>query len=295
MVETISLPIYPKGKCSHDWIYAISGSDCDGNSTPATVSSLSVYTQSPTSVKCRLDEVQSALTSLNEGYDMMGSESRLIGRGASGCVWSAVCRRSGAIVAVKTVSKPAYGSTWFPETTLLQRVQNVPGVVRHVESFADEDCEIIVMELCQGSDLQTLQVGELMLCQLKIIFRDLLMCIGEIHHRGISHGDIRLENVIAYFGTNQVSHTIRPCIKLIDFGSSISGTAEACVDYISAGKLLFELVIGYRASVAEILAYRELHARYENVFDLVKMLLNTTPTNFLQTGKYALNHAWLLD
>lgn len=291
---TLSLPVFLKGKVHVDGIYTPRGGESTGRRTPTTGSPSSLDDMSPADVQCSGDETYSAFSLLQNRYEMLDGKSILLGSGASGCVWSATCKVGYEAVAVKTIGKPAYGSRLSRESDLLRRVQNIPGVVKLLAVFGDEDNDIVVMELCKGKDLQQWNIGQLNIGHFKSIMRDLIVCLIGIHRRGISHGDIRLENVIANINPTSNKTGGGPCIRLIDFGSSVSGTAEACNDYISTGKLLFELLAGSRAASDDAMRRELLPMKDHGASDLISLLLGATSSNYSVIGARALNHAWLL-
>ena len=292
MVPTISLPFVSRGSVQCDGIYTPRVCDVAGLRTPTTVSPISVYALSPTSSPQSFHDYHNAFSDLQGRYDLLTGTSKLIGSGGNGCVWSAKCKSSDLDVAVKSVSKPAYRSTQPQESDILRIVQRIPGVVRLFDVFQDDDYEILVMEFCEGRDLQQWKIGELRDNDCKLIVKDLLACLREIHSRGVSHMDVRLENVIVNaprsLGVNQET----PCVRLVDFGSGVSNTKLACNDLIGTGKLLFELVAGLRIG-EQMMTASEMHAVQDSAAsDLIDMLLSATPTNYSDIAESATNHPW---
>lgn len=290
MVSTISLPFFLKGRDQLESVYTPRKSGSFGERTPTTCSPCSSMDISTQFSAAHLKSSQGALAQLHEHYDIMAANSRMLGSGASGCVWSGTKRVGGRHVAVKIVDRPAYATFLHTESTILEQVQGITGVVRLYESFSDNDHEILVLELCHGRDLQSWPTGNLLTSQIQHILRELLFCVNQLHDFGISHGDLRLENVMVDLTCTDIGAERCPCVRLIDFGSSVDTNAEAYVDYVSAGKLLFELMAGYRTSSGEIVA-DSTHLD-SCAMDLVRLLISTTNANYSENRSHALTHAW---
>ena len=265
-----------------------------GVSTPTTFSSRTVGgSASPVSSVSAWDfQGVDALTSLHLNYDLIDENSRLIGSGASGSVWSARSRVDSSEVAVKTIPKPAYSADVTSETELLRSVQTVRGVVKLVQAFSDADNEIIVMELCEGKDLQCWN-NKMTLAQTKHVVFDLLQCLCDVHNVGISHRDVRLENVIA--APSGVEGKMK--VTLIDFGSAVGDTAEACIDLHGLATIVSELITGVRCCASEDLCLpgfvpSELVTTDELALDLVTLLMSATRDSREEVSCRALDHAW---
>lgn len=151
------------------------------------------------------------LRALHARYDL---QERL-GAGCAGTVVRAIERASGQEVAVKIVSKRLLVGkecrmALAREVSVLSKVQH-PGVVRFCNAFEDTDFVYISTEYCCGGDLhQCLRargggMGERE--ALKYV-RQVLDALSYLHKRGISHCDVKLENVSLVEGR----------AKLIDFG-----------------------------------------------------------------------------
>lgn len=226
-------------------------------------------------------------------YDLLGDQSSLLGTGASASVWSAKVRSSGEYVAVKTVCREAYSKdVSHTESDVLWCLQNVPGVVRIIDSFDDGDQEIIIMELCAGLDLQQWSQSEMSLRTIKSIVFNLLLTLRDVHLQGYTHMDIRLENVVAVRAVDADDVSI----KLVDFGSSINSNAEAFVDIQNTGKLLYELLTGHRFSgdfaVSSLKSGNDLD---DQVCDLMGTLVNVDSMNYIHVTSKAILHGWFRE
>lgn len=232
-----------------------------------------------------------ALTSLHLNYDLIDDSSRLIGSGASGAVWSARNRTDSSEVAVKTIPRPAYSAGEVSESDVLRSVQSVRGVVRLIQSFTDPDIEIIVMELCEGKDLQCWN-SNMSLTQTKQVVFDLLQCLCDVHLAGVSHRDVRLENVIV--GPSGIEG--KENVTLIDFGSGVRDTGEACVDLHGLATIMSELIAGVRCCSSDDpfagFVPSELVASDIVALDLVTLLMSATKESCEEVSTRALDHAW---
>ncbi len=81
----------------------------------------------------------------------------------------------------------------------------------------------LVMELLTGKDLRTLMDGEeLGLKRIADILRQTLAALGEAHHVGITHRDVKPENILLEMRRGESSH-----VKVIDFGiAHVGGEAR---------------------------------------------------------------------
>lgn len=279
MSTGIFLPLIPRDKIR-------TGSDLvdytlvSDDSTPTTASPRSVDSTSPLGID--------ALSLLHQDYDLLGTECCMLGRGASASVWAATARSTGAHVAVKTVDRDAYCSFAMNEAEVLRNLQSVPGVVRIIDSYSDASNEIIVMELCSGTDLQRWDTEELDTRTVKSILLDLLTILRNIHQLGFAHMDIRLENIIG----DKSNITGVTSIKLVDFGSSIESVADAPIDIKNAGILLYELLSGIRFSEETYRPFSDLLVSDSTAAELIEMLMNASTDNVKCVIEKAMAHEW---
>jgi serine/threonine protein kinase len=106
-------------------------------------------------------------------------------------------------------SKPAIEK----EVRILQLAQGHPNVVKYKHHFMKDNKLYLVMEHA-GIDLHTYlsQLKTLKKKQLRDIFRQIVQAVSHLHSKSISHGDIKLENIMIN------PKTFRIC--LADFGHS---------------------------------------------------------------------------
>lgn len=140
-----------------------------------------------------------------------------LGEGASGSVFSAINRLTQENCCVKIIpkvegklsSKECFLHT---ECKVLQSI-NHPNIVKYVELIEDAKNYYLVEELCYGITLtKYMENGKILTDRaILIIMQQLLSAIQYIHYKGISHRDIKPDNIMI---------TQDYQIKLIDFGLS---------------------------------------------------------------------------
>lgn len=156
--------------------------------------------------------------SLEAEYELL----QVLGEGKTGQVVLARHRRSGAEVAVKLVpiaylDTPARQQALRSEIDILRNVR-YPSVLKLLAVFHESDRVAVVTEravggellpaLCDGDALGERDVAR--------IVRELLGVLAHLHARGITHRDVKLENVLSKAGEGQRAAT--SSVLLIDFG-----------------------------------------------------------------------------
>ena len=135
----------------------------------------------------------------------------------------AICRRTGNIVAIKTVDK-------IKHSTIIEQIKNEvsimklcqhPNIVKLLDVFETVSHIYIAMEYLPGGDLLTYfknrksKINEERVCQ---IVRQIVNALQYMKDRGIIHRDLKLENVLLVDGNDQSD------VKIADFGlSSLTG------------------------------------------------------------------------
>lgn len=96
----------------------------------------------------------------------------------------------------------------YMRTLLKLRHENV---VRYMRFFSDETSYYFVMERCPGVPLQDYVVGHSFWDEAAVrpLQRQLLQALSYIHHMGIVHRDVKMENAVV---------SPEGCLKLLDFG-----------------------------------------------------------------------------
>ena len=139
-----------------------------------------------------------------------------IGRGGFGVVYAAKRKSDGVEVAIKEVSKDVDTLTEdnVPlEVALMQRVNDVPGVIKLITYFDTSDKFYVVMERFNSKDLFDFitDQGPLPEHMTRELFMQLVDTVIKCHEKGVVHRDIKDENILIDVNTFK--------IKLIDFGS----------------------------------------------------------------------------
>ena len=136
-----------------------------------------------------------------------------IGRGGFGVVYAAKRKSDGVEVAIKKVSKDVDTLTVPLEVALMQRVNDVPGVIKLITYFDTSDKFYVVMERFNCKDLFDFitDQGPMPEHMTRELFMQLVDTVIKCHGKGVVHRDIKDENILIDINTFK--------IKLIDFGS----------------------------------------------------------------------------
>ncbi|VEU21077.1 DEKNAAC101961 [Brettanomyces naardenensis] len=140
----------------------------------------------------------------------------IVGSGAFATVKKAIERSSGETYAVKIISKKKALTGALEgvarELKILQKLHH-PGIVTLKAFYEDEDSYYLVMEYVSGGDLMDFvasygAVGE---AAGREIARQILLAIGYVHSKGISHRDLKPDNIL-------IAQDDPVTIKITDFG-----------------------------------------------------------------------------
>lgn len=183
--------------------------------------------------------------------DLTG-QPRVLGRGGYSCVHLASHIASARHYAIKVVTK----------RYLLKRdISNIrreisihsglahTNVVRFIEHFEDEETIRLVIEHCEGGDLQRYMQrpgGTQTLSEKSAIniFQHIVKAVAYVHQQGIIHGDIKPENVL-------ITKDLVSGVKLCDFGLSRHATDARYFRHTgSVSKVPFESKVGTAGYVA---------------------------------------------
>jgi serine/threonine protein kinase len=195
-------------------------------------------------------------------YRLLG----LVGQGQFGRVFCAVHRRTGKLVALKSLERHRFPTHKFlRELRILLSLQH-PNIVtcQALEQTASGRC--LVMDYCEGGTLRSLMMEDIHLNRsqsLKLV-ADILAGLDHAHQRGVVHCDIKPENIllsvtpsgwiarISDFGIARLSQELNEQ----DTGNTGSpaymaperfyGQYSPTSDLYAVGILLFELLAGYR-------------------------------------------------
>lgn len=159
----------------------------------------------------------------------------LLGKGGFGTVYSGTRLRDHHQVAIKHIAKEkvtgwdnlAISGHRIPlEITLLEKVNNIPGVIRMIDWFERPDSFIIIMERPEpAKDLFDFisEKGVLDEKMSRLFFRQVVETVISCHKAGVIHRDIKDENILVDLKTLK--------LKIVDFGSGAYLKDTAYTDF----------------------------------------------------------------
>jgi serine/threonine protein kinase len=176
-----------------------------------------------------------------------------LGSGSFSKVYSAINNETLQNVAIKIIPKP---SEVDKEILILKKL-NHPNLITFYEKIEPEKYHFIVQDLFQSKTLLQLvnETRGLSEDYTRTIFIQICNALAYLHHNNISHGDLKLENILVK----------NDQIKIIDFGlaseteyKEFSGSIQYCppesfceetyqgekADIWSAGVILFSMIAG---------------------------------------------------
>ncbi len=152
-----------------------------------------------------------------EHEDLTGQIGRiniehLLARGGMGDVYAGTDDLLGRPVAIKIMSKdlrfsPARRTAFLNEAKILSHLQH-PNICQIYDFFEARDRDVLVMELIEGYTLRT-QLQNDDITDANDLARQLAAALSTAHERGISHHDLKPENIMI---------TPQNQLKVLDFG-----------------------------------------------------------------------------
>jgi len=244
-----------------------------------------------------------------------------LGKGGHGEVYSAVRRKDGKKVAIKRIKKrnceKRRRKKLPSEVSILQQLQDVPGVVPLLDYHQSEGSHYIVMERFPCKDMfdfiseHPSGVGENVA---RDMFKQIVETVQHCRKKGFVHGDIKDENMLINTETKE--------INLIDFGSSdhwseevltrFGGTRDyAPPEWFLAGKVTAEGltvwslgILLYSLLCGDTPFQTDLHIRQEKISlpptisqaaaGLVQRCLEKNPDKRITLTDLS-THTWLVD
>jgi len=166
---------------------------------------------------------------------------RLIGSGGMGAVWAAHNVALGVAVALKflvpAADREATACRLHNEARLLASIKHPSLVAVHDVGVCDQgadDADFIVMELLEGSDLDTLLLerGALPAVEVVRLMLPILDGLRAAHAQGVIHRDIKPGNIFLA----KVQGRIIP--KLVDFGAALAAKSQVDARLTHAGTVI---------------------------------------------------------
>lgn len=255
-------------------------------------------------------------------------ETSKIGQGSYGSVTRGTNKSTGAVRAIKTISKSQVKNIerFRQEISIMKQLDH-PNIIRLFETFEDHRNIYLVMELASGGELfdRIIELGHLTEHQAAIIMQQILRAIHYMHQSKVMHRDLKPENFL--FGTKESIE--KSPLKIIDFGLScrfepgqlmstkagtpyyvapqvLAGKYDESCDVWSCGVIMFILLCGYPPfygdTDAEVLrkvregVFTFNPADWRNVSedakDLIRKMLQFNPKD-RYTAEQAMNHVWV--
>jgi len=189
-----------------------------------------------------------SLEDLSKRFDIL---EKSIGDGMCGTVRRAKCKSTGAVFALKTLSKESID----PEVLEILRLEvdilaalDHPNVVHIIEAFEGHKVIHILLELGKGGDLfeyvRTIKDKKLPLSHARWVVWQMVLAVSHIHAQGVVHRDLKLENFV--FVDSPEAHLKSPTpdsraplprLQLIDFGLAKQWQPPGSVDCIQVKKM----------------------------------------------------------
>lgn len=206
--------------------------DCDGEGVIAAMGSMATRTRSPTRHNCRRLLVthtmemrpSSALQLIIENsgditsfYDL---DAAVLGKGAFGIVRKGALKVTGAVRAVKSISKEHMKSsvpTLKKEIEIMKAIDH-PNLLMLNEIFEDQKALHLVLELCTGGDLQGRLAKAVKFTeqQAACTVQQIIRAVFYLHNNQIVHRDLKAANCLLA-SAEPIGKTR---VKVSDFGLS---------------------------------------------------------------------------
>jgi calcium-dependent protein kinase len=262
---------------------------------------------------------------IQEFYDM---DKKKLGEGSYGSVSKGKNKATGAVRAVKSISKSQMKNLdRFKQEIAIMKMMDHPNIIKLYETFEDHRNIYLVMELCSGGELfdRIIESGHFTEVQAACLMKQIVRAIYYMHENQVCHRDLKPENFL--FMTKEPIE--KNLLKIIDFGLSckyesgqvlttkagtpyyvapqvLAGKYDQLSDLWSCGVIMYVMLCGYPPffgeTDAEVLSKVKLgnfsfnQADWKNVSEdaknLIRMLLKMNPRD-RYTAEQALNHEWI--
>lgn len=262
---------------------------------------------------------------VTDSYDQ---DKKKLGEGSYGSVSKAKNKSTGAIRAIKTISKAQMKNLErFKQEISIMKLMDHPNIIKLYETFEDHRNIYLVMELSSGGELfdRIIESGHFTEVQAAILMQQIIRAIYYMHESHVVHRDLKPENFL--FMTKEPIE--KNLLKIIDFGLScmyemgqvlttkagtpyyvapqvLAGKYDQLSDLWSCGVIMYVMLCGYPPfcgeTDAEVLSKVRLgnfafnSADWKNISEdaknLIRMLLKMTPRD-RYTAEQSLNHEWI--
>eukprot|EP00929_Paragymnodinium_shiwhaense_P034288 TRINITY_DN1867_c0_g1_i1.p1 TRINITY_DN1867_c0_g1~~TRINITY_DN1867_c0_g1_i1.p1 ORF type:complete len:543 (-),score=174.27 TRINITY_DN1867_c0_g1_i1:351-1979(-) len=152
-----------------------------------------------------------------QDYFVLDQKS-MLGEGGFASVVVGQNRISGDRRAIKTIMKASSSAEKAKvkmEIDAMARCDH-PNIVKFFQSFEDEDCYYLVLEICEGKELFDRIVEEKSFSEplAATVMQQIFRATAYIHNAGVCHRDIKPENFLFQTAAPVLKNTL----KMIDFG-----------------------------------------------------------------------------
>jgi len=262
---------------------------------------------------------------IHESYDI---DKKKLGEGSYGSVSKCTNKNTGVQRAVKSISKNQMKNLErFKQEIAIMKIMDHPNIIKLYESFEDNRCIYLILELCTGGELfdRIIDSGHFTEVQAAVVMQNMFRAIFYMHENHICHRDLKPENFL--FTTKE--NIEKTHLKVIDFGLAckftdgqvlttkagtpyyvapqvLAGKYDQASDLWSLGVIMYVLLCGYPPfygeTDADVLAKVRLgnfsfnaadwKSVSEDAKNLIRMLLKMNPRD-RYTAEQALNHVWV--
>jgi len=146
-------------------------------------------------------------------------EDKKIGEGTYGSVVKGTHQVTKKVRAIKIISKGQMKNIdRFRREIELMKMMDHPNIIKLFETFEDNRCVFLAMELCTGGELfdRIIEAGHLTEKEAATVVQQILRPIFYMHDKQVAHRDLKPENFL--FLTKDALD--RSVLKIIDFGLS---------------------------------------------------------------------------
>mmetsp|Transcript_8101 Transcript_8101/g.18033 ORF Transcript_8101/g.18033 Transcript_8101/m.18033 type:complete len:879 (+) Transcript_8101:74-2710(+) len=125
--------------------------------------------------------------------------SSMLGTGTFGAVYLATCKKTGAERAVKVLEKSHFRTPARAKVEIDNLVElDHPHIVKLYEHFEDKKCHYLVMDYCDGGDLQECIDESAPLPEsfsIRVVGQ-VLLALAHVHEHGLLHMDVKPANIM---------------------------------------------------------------------------------------------------